>query len=128
DQVLDFRTRPDFNVRMECERVNANAPCLPMRPVRIVFSSPVPAGLARRIKVTDASGRAYVSANDEAERSPLVETLRFDGPFPERGELTITLGDGLRDDAARAPDNADSFPLEVALDEYPPLVKFAGTF
>jgi hypothetical protein len=91
DQVLDFRTRPDFNVRMECERVNANAPCLPMRPVRIVFSSPVPAGLARRIKVTDASGRAYAPANDEAERSPLAETLRFDGPFPERGELTITL-------------------------------------
>ena len=128
DQVLDFRTRPDFNVRMECERVNANAPCLPMRPVRIVFSSPVPSGLARRIKVTDASGRAYAPANDEAERSPLVETLRFDGPFPERGELTITLGDRFRDDAGRAPDNADSFPLEVALDEYPPLVKFAGTF
>ena len=31
DQVLDFRTRPDFTVRMECELVNANAPCLPMR-------------------------------------------------------------------------------------------------
>jgi len=128
DQVLDFRTRPDFTVRMECERVNANAPCLPIRPVRIVFSAPVPSQLARRIKVMDASGRTYAPAKDEAERSPLVEALRFDGPFPERGELTITLGDGLRDDAGRAPDNADRFPLEVALDEYPPLVKFAGTF
>ena len=70
DQVLDFRTRPDFTVRMECERVNANAPCLPMRPVRIAFSAPVPSELAHRIKVTDASGRSYAPAKDD-EGAPL---------------------------------------------------------
>ena len=127
DQVLDFRTRPDFTVRMECERVNANAPCLPMRPVRIAFSAPVPSELALRIKVTDASGRSYAPAKDQ-ESAPLVEELRFDGPFPERGRLTIALGDALRDDSGRAAGNADRFPLEVPFDEYPPLVKFSGTF
>jgi len=127
DQVLDFRTRPDFTVRMECERVNANAPCLPMRPVRIAFSAPVPRELAHRIKVTDASGRSYAPAKD-AESAPLVEGLRFDGPFPERGRLTIALGEALRDDSGRAAENADRFPLEVPFDEYPPLVKFSGTF
>ena len=128
DQVLDFRTRPDFTVHMECERVNANAPCLPMRPVLIVFSAPVPRKLAQGIQVTDAAGRAYAPAKDRSERAPLLESLRFDGPFPERSALTIALGDGLRDDTGRAPDNADRFPLEVELDEYPPLVKFPATF
>jgi uncharacterized protein YfaS (alpha-2-macroglobulin family) len=128
DQVLDFRTRPDFTVRMECERVNPNAPCLPMRPLRVVFSAPVPIAIARGLEVSDASGRKYAPAKDEDERAPLVESLRYDGPFPERGRLTITLGDGLKDDAGRPPANADRFPLEVPLDEYPPLVKFAAQF
>jgi len=42
DQALAFMTRQDFTVRMECDRVNANASCLPMLPVRVAFSSPVP--------------------------------------------------------------------------------------
>ena len=128
DQVLDFRTRPDFTVRIECERVNANAPCLPIRPVRIVFSAPVPAELAHRIKVTDASGRAYAPAKDAEEGGPTVESLRFEAPFPELGKLTIALPDALRDDVGRSPGNADRFPLDVPLDESPPLVKFSSTF
>ena len=71
DQVLDFRTRPDFTVRMECERVNANAPCLPMRPVRIVVlgAGPIGAGAADqghrrvrpRIRARERRGRAFAA-------------------------------------------------------------------
>ncbi len=128
DQILDFRTRPAFTARLECERVNPNAPCLPMRPLRLLFSAPVPSELARGITLTDASGRAYASAARDGESSRTIEFMRFDGPFPERGELTLGLGAGLRDDAGRALGNADRFPLRVPLDDYPPLVKFPASF
>ncbi len=128
DQILDFRTRPDFTARLECERVNPNAPCLPMRPLRLRFSAPVPSELARGITLTDASGRAYASATSDGASSRTIESMRFDGPFPERGELTLVLGAGLRDDAGRPLGNADRFPLKVPLDDYPPLVKFPASF
>jgi alpha-2-macroglobulin len=127
DQVLSFRTRADFTVRVECERVNANAPCLPMRPVRVVFSAPVPAALARNVTLTDGGGRKYAPA-EAGTAAPVIDSLTFEGPFPERGELTIALGSKLKDDAGRAADNAARFPLKVALDDYPPLVKFSGEF
>ncbi len=127
-QRLAFRTRPEFTVRMECERVNANRPCLPMRPVNVVFSAPVPAALAQGVRLVDAAtGRPY-PATVPKPAVPLVEQLSFAGPFPEQGSLRIELPPGLVDDAGRAPANAARFPLSVGTDEYPPLAKFSGEF
>jgi uncharacterized protein YfaS (alpha-2-macroglobulin family) len=128
DQTLAFTTRPDFTVRIECDRVNASAPCLPMLPVRVVFSSPVPVAAARTVRVSDGTGRAYAAEKLAEEQAPTVEELRFTGPFPERGKLRIELGAELVDDAGRRPQNVERYPLDVALDDYPPLVKFAGEF
>jgi len=121
-----FRTRPEFTVRMQCERANANRPCLPMRPIDVVFSAPVPAALAADVRLFDAAGGKGYAATLSGASVPLVERLSFAGPFPEHAKLRIELPAGLKDDAGRLPANASRFPLEVAVDEYPPLAKFSG--
>jgi uncharacterized protein YfaS (alpha-2-macroglobulin family) len=132
EQTLAFMTRPEFTVRMECDRVNASAPCLPMLPVRLAFSSPVPLEAASGIEVSDGAGRTYRADEFKDETrdagATTVEGLSFAGPFPERGKLTIELPQGFVDDNGRRPQNTDRFPLGVPLDEYPPLVKFSGEF
>ncbi len=128
DQTLTFRTRPDFTVRVQCDRVNPNAPCLPMRPVRVAFSAPVLAERALAVTLTDQAGKTYAPAEAAQAAAPTTESLSFAGPFPERGELTVTLPGGLTDDAGRAPQNAARFPLKIELDDYPPLVKFSSAF
>ncbi len=50
-QSLAFHTRAAFNVRVECERVNARANCLPLLPVRVLFSAPVPLAQAMQLQV-----------------------------------------------------------------------------
>jgi alpha-2-macroglobulin len=128
DQLLSFRTRPAFSVRMECERVNAAAPCLPLRPLRVVFSAPVPRGKAL-VALSDAAGRRFEPQGQLAPASaPTLEELVFPGPFPEGATLSLAIDPQLVDDAGRHPDNAARFPLAVRFDEFPPLIRFNGNF
>ena len=48
DQKLAFQVRPAFTARVQCERVNARAGCIPLQPIRLQFSAPVPVALAAR--------------------------------------------------------------------------------
>lgn len=128
DQVLAFRTRPAFTIRVECERVNARANCLPLLPLRVVFSAPITTAQAAKVRVTDADGRAYPPRSAVPKASPTVEEISFPGPFPEHARLTVALAAGLTDDAGRRPENGERFPLTVEFDGYPPLAKFSGTF
>ena len=127
DQTLAFHTRPAFNVRFECERVNARAACLPLMPARVMFSSPVPVALAGQVQLVDADGRPY-AATPPTDGSASVEAVVFPPPFAEHAKLKVILPPNFKDDAGRAPDNVARFPLAVAFDGYPPLAKFAGEF
>jgi uncharacterized protein YfaS (alpha-2-macroglobulin family) len=128
DQVLKFKSRPGFAARFECERVNAKAGCLPMRPMWLSFTTPVPTGQLARVQLKDKNGQVYPPSGFDAKKEPLAETVRFEGPFPEATEFTVELPDGLVDDAGRALENAARFPLAVRTDDYPPLAKFPGQF
>ncbi|RTL28554.1 MAG: alpha-2-macroglobulin [Burkholderiales bacterium] len=66
DRELEYKVRPPFTASFTCERVNARSDCLPIRPMRIEFSSPVPRKLAERIVLKAADG----------EHKPLVEQDR----------------------------------------------------
>lgn len=66
ERRLDYKVRPPFTASFTCERANARADCLPIRPLRIEFSSPVPRKLAERIVLKTPDG----------ERHPLVEQNR----------------------------------------------------
>jgi uncharacterized protein YfaS (alpha-2-macroglobulin family) len=129
DQILEFRARPAFDARFSCERVNADAGCIPALPMGLSFSSPVTVGHAQKIMMV-APGmkpvRPIISENDK--KSGFVHGLTFHTPLPEKTRFRIVLPPALTDDAGRTLANAASYPLEVRTDENPPLAKFAATF
>ena len=57
DRRLDYVVRPAFTASFTCERVNARDDCLPMRPLRVEFSSPVPRSLAEKVVLVAPDGR-----------------------------------------------------------------------
>jgi uncharacterized protein YfaS (alpha-2-macroglobulin family) len=128
EQALAFKTRPSFTARFECRRTNAKADCLPMLPMTVVFSAPVPAEAAAKVRIVGAEGEVYAPDPIDQGKTPFVENLSFAGPFPEKARFTVEVPKGLADDAGRVLENADRFPLAVATDELPPLAKFPGEF
>ncbi len=127
-QSLRFVTRPHFLVRFECDRVNPDAGCLPMRDMRLYFTSPITQEHAAAIRLTGSDGKTYKPTLGVNEQTPVVQDVVFKGPFPPRTEFKVMLSRDLTDDAGRTLQNAARFPLDVATDAYPPLVKFSGTF
>lgn len=145
NQFFTYQTRSLFTISFKCERENANADCLPIRPMRIEFSSPVPLKEARKITLKGSKGKAYTvstNANDDPEteqedsntrqgdkKSPeFVKEVKFKGPFPEQSSFTLNLPANLKDDSGRRASNAAKFPLTVKTAEFPPLAKFSARF
>ncbi|MBS1213379.1 MAG: hypothetical protein H6R26_1996, partial [Proteobacteria bacterium] len=128
DQVLSFKTRPAFSASFQCERVNANAQCVPVLPMTVRFSAPIPADKTWTVRLADSQGTDYAVESIDPAKTPVVDHVTFKGPFPEKTKFSIFLPEGLTDDAGRPLENAASFPLAVETDEYPPLAKFSGDF
>lgn len=124
---LAFRVRPDFTARIECTRTNPDAGCLPFKPVEVRFTAPVPRDLALGLRLS-AGGRTFLPQALDGDKSSTLDAIEFDGPFPPSSTVQVRLGGELRDDAGRALANAKRFPVDVRIDEYPPLAKFAGDF
>ncbi|MFG5411133.1 hypothetical protein ABXN37_27270 [Piscinibacter sakaiensis] len=71
-QRFEFRVRPAFTAEFSCERERAEAACLPIRPLSLRFSSPVPRALAAQARLVfrlelppglqDLSGRPLANA------------------------------------------------------------------
>jgi uncharacterized protein YfaS (alpha-2-macroglobulin family) len=125
EQPLGYQVRDHFVARMRCTRENARAGCMPMQPIRLEFSAPVARADLDRISLKDASGKTYRPAKEDALYD---NNLSFPGPFPPEARLTLALPGHLKDDAGRALVNQDRFPLAVAVDQMPPMVKFSGDF
>ena len=128
DQQLAFQVRPAFTAQVECARTNADAGCIPFQPITIRFTAPVPQAKAQASFLKGADGTIYRPAPSETPKAPTVEQVRFDGPFPDSAKLTVSVPRDLVDDADRPLENAARFPLELTVDEYPPLAKFSGEF
>jgi uncharacterized protein YfaS (alpha-2-macroglobulin family) len=127
DRVLAFQVRPVFRASVECRRVNADAPCLPMTPLRLEFTAPVAWSSLRQAVLEEPGGKRHAPVREE-ETADHVTAVTFSGPFPEKATLRLVLPPELRDDAGRTLENRERFPLEIPLDDYPPLVKFAADF
>ena len=56
DRRLDYAVRPAFTASFTCERVNSRSDCLPMRPLRVEFSSPVPRKIAEKVVLVGPDG------------------------------------------------------------------------
>jgi uncharacterized protein YfaS (alpha-2-macroglobulin family) len=128
DQQLAFQVRPAFTARVECTRANARSGCTPTQPIVVNFAAPVPRDLALGIRIKTHDGETLLPADTEAKSIPTLERVSFAGPFPEESTVVVTLPAGIVDDSGRALDNAARFPLEVRIDAFPALAKFAADF
>ncbi len=127
DQVLHFKTRGPFMARFSCERENRQAACIPVTPMGVEFSAPIAWERARQISLVGPAGRRWTP--DEVNGSPdFVGRVTFTGPFPEETPFQLQIPGNLTDDAGRPLANANSFPLAVRTDSFPPLAKFSARF
>ncbi|MYN11281.1 alpha-2-macroglobulin family protein [Pseudoduganella aquatica] len=129
DQVLSFKTRPDFTASFQCERPSAKGRCVPFQPVRVNFSAPVRMVDARAIVLSGPGGKSWKPQfSKEEAQSEYVNGVNIPGPFPEQARLRLVLPDALKDDAGRSLLNQARFPLAVQTGDMPPLVKFPARF
>src|SRR6195952_1782262 len=126
EKRFDFDVRAPFTASFSCERENAKAPCTPLRPLRIRFSSPVPRADAARITLHGPGGNTS-PAFDPGENDSEISTVEFAAPLPEHADLSIELPGGLKDASGRVLSNADLFPLKTATAPMPPLAKFSSS-
>ncbi|MES1161846.1 MAG: alpha-2-macroglobulin, partial [Rhizobacter sp.] len=65
EQHFRFTVRPAFTAEFSCERENANAPCLPIRPMIVRFSAPVSREFAAKVRLNPSSGSALAPVFDK---------------------------------------------------------------
>ena len=136
-----WQVRARFAAEFSCERENATAPCLPLRPLLLRFNAPVPRAqaLAARLEPlapagAQAAGSAAappagvkaIAPQADDDGAQQLTVVRFAAPQPENARFRLVLPAGLVDDGGRALSNAGSFPLTVATGALPPLAKFPG--
>ena len=126
DQTLAFSVRKNFSAKAECQRIKANAGCIPVLPIRLTFTAPVDTATAAAIELRTADGKVVRPMFDPKAKT--VEAVSFRGPFAARSEVTLTVPAGFHDDAKRALVNAATFPLKIRIDDDPPLIKFPSRF
>ncbi len=126
DQTLAYRVRSTFRASFSCERVNKDAQCIPIQPLRLSFTAPVAARDAAKIRLVASSGRIFQP--QLTREDDVVNGVAFGPGLPESESFRLELPAGLKDDAGRRLANASSFPLKVRTDENPPLAKFPADF
>jgi hypothetical protein len=131
ERALAFQVREEFRAQFHCERVNANADCIPILPLTLSFNAPVPRAQAREIRLKTPDGkllRPTLGNDDDDQAAATVTTAVFPGPFAERASYVLQLPKGMVDDGGRALDNHELFPLTIRTDDDPPLAKFPARF
>ncbi|WP_246050503.1 alpha-2-macroglobulin family protein [Leptospira langatensis] len=132
DWATTFQVRSAFTATLHCERVNANAGCVPISPVYLSFSSPINKAWRNQIFIKFKDGKLVTANKKESEDSYYEEessySVSFPNPLPPQNEFEIILPKSITDDMGRSLQNMSSFPLKFRTDEYPPLVKFSSGF
>lgn len=125
-----FVVRPEFAVRVSCERENANADCTPLGNISLRFTAPVKREDVVKIQLVSNSGRKWSAAlQEEDEGAEDVEYITFAGPFPQREGFKLTVPAQIRDDAGRPLTNRNRLAaVTLKTAEYAPLLKFAADF
>lgn len=129
EKRFTFSVRAPFSADFSCERENAQAACLPIRPLRLSFNAPVPRKLAAAIRLRQGKqGIAPQVGDADADEAAdsLVQSVQFAPPLDARTAFTLELPTGFQDAAGRPLANAADFPLQVATGGMPPLAKFAA--
>ncbi len=77
DKRFGYQVRPPFTASFTCERENARADCLPIRPVRLEFSSPVPRGQAEKIALVTPAGERLAPQVETGRQEQTEQLLSF---------------------------------------------------
>ena len=130
-----FQVREAFSADFSCERENAQAACLPIRPMRLGFSAPVTRKLAMAIRLK-GGGQTLAPHTDQGEGGEgsegggapddLVQGVVFSSPFAPEAAFTLELPASFQDASGRPLANGESFPLKVSTGPLPVLAKFAA--
>ncbi|MCW5890519.1 MAG: hypothetical protein KIT14_08200 [bacterium] len=126
-QTYSWKVRPRFTAEFRCARENADRGCVPLLPMELRFSAPVARAMAAQIALIGPDG-ARIAPEARDDDAATTTGVTFAGPFPAAATFRVELPADVRDDAGRALVNADSFPLTVKTDPYPPLAKFSSRF
>jgi uncharacterized protein YfaS (alpha-2-macroglobulin family) len=127
EKRFDFKVREPFAASFSCERENAQAGCLPMRPMTLNFNAPVTRKLAEAIRLTSAKDTLKpVFEEDSGDSDSTVSSLSFKALLAEQTSYQLSLPKDFQDASGRPLRNADSFPLKVMTGGMPPLAKFAA--
>jgi uncharacterized protein YfaS (alpha-2-macroglobulin family) len=123
-QRHQYGVRDVFSASMTCQRENAQAPCTPIQPIELIFTSGVPRQLAEgiRLKTPDGTRKPVFEKEDVGA----LMRVRFAPPFAENAELTFEIPGNLKDESGRALANTGLFPLKFRTNDAPPLAKFAS--
>ena len=116
ERRLNFSVRPLLTADFSCERERANAPCLPVRPLALSFSEPIPRELALKARLKGPSGVSLSPSapTDEVHDSTnALSSVRFPAPLAEQQEYVLELPAGIKDESGRALSNAASFPMKI---------------
>ncbi len=129
DQVLHFKSRGPFTATFTCEKENAASDCIPLLPMYLSFSSPVPQKFIKNVVLKSSDNKIYrPSETDNKQKDDYFYSVTFHGPFPEKTSFVIEIQEDIEDDSGRKLSNIDKFPLTVKTDFYPPLAKFSARF
>ncbi|MDF1485972.1 MG2 domain-containing protein [Ramlibacter sp. H39-3-26] len=129
EKRFGYEVREPFEATFSCERENAQAACLPIRPLRLQFNAPVTRRQAAAIRLKSARETlkpGFDRNGASAEDDDVVNAVAFAGTLPEQTQFTLELPQDFKDASGRSPRNAASFPLKVATGPMPPLAKFAA--
>ena len=124
-----FEVREPFAVSFTCERENAQAACLPLRPMELRFNAPVARKLAMQItmKGGDKTQKPKADEDNANDDDAVVESVSFAPPFAESTPFTIEVPAKFVDASGRALAAPGSFPMKTATGLMPPLAKFAAS-
>ncbi len=128
DQVFSFQVREPFSASYSCERVNANAQCIPFLDINLSFSAPVSYEKIKKITMK-GGGKTYFPEISEQDKQTgnSVYYVTFKGPFPEKTKFQITFPEDFQDETGRSFPNKRQV-IELMTDSFPPLAKFSGKF
>ncbi|RZM01502.1 MAG: alpha-2-macroglobulin, partial [Variovorax sp.] len=92
ERRFDFEVREPFAATFACERENAQAACLPLRPMTLHFNAPVTRGLAARIRLEGRGEARKPTLDDDGGgggEDAVIDSLSFAAPFPEYATFSV---------------------------------------
>jgi len=126
EQRFSYTVRAAFAAEFSCERERAGAPCMPIRPMSVRFSAPVPRATAAQLRLRPQVGEPLAPVFDKDDKADEVREVVFPKPLAENATYSVELPASLKDNAGRPLANATAFPLKVQTGSAPPIAKFAA--